>query len=175
MRRILIAVAASAAIFGLASVASAHVFPSVDSAPAGSFVVFGLSVPHGCDGSPTKSLSVALPAGVVYAKPQPKAGWKLTTTKGKLPQAGTVFGEKVTTGVLSITWSGGALKDDEFDVFNVYLQVPNKAGKTIYFPAVQRCAKGVHRWITIPQAGQPEPDEPAPALKITKAEAGGHD
>jgi uncharacterized protein YcnI len=85
-----------------------------------------------------------------------------------------VFGERVTTGVLSITWSGGSLKDDEFDVFNVYLQVPSKAGRTLYFPAVQRCAKGEHRWITIPKAGQPEPDEPAPALKITKATSGGH-
>jgi hypothetical protein len=143
-------------------------------APAGSFMLYGLGVPHGCDGSPTKSLSVSIPAGVIYAKPQPKAGWKLTKVKGKLPVPGTLFGEKVTTGVLSVTWSGGSVKDDEIDVFNIYIQVPNKVGKTIYFPAVQRCAKGVTRWITIPQKGKPEPEHPAPSLTITKGTGAEH-
>jgi uncharacterized protein YcnI len=172
MKRLVIAVGALAAFLGVVAVGSAHVEPTVESAPAGSFILLGFQVPHGCDGSPTKSLSVAMPAGVVYAKPQPKAGWKLTTTKGKLPEAGTVFGSKVTTGVLSVTWSGGTLKDDQYDVFSVYLQIPNKVGKTIYFPAVQRCAKGVTRWIEIQQKGQAEPEHPAPAVKITKAVPG---
>ena len=86
---------------------------------------------------------------------------------------GTLFGEKVTTGVLSVTWSGGSLPDSYYDTFNLYIMVPNKVGKTLYFPTVQRCAKGVHRWIAIPQKGKPEPEEPAPGLKITKA-TGGH-
>ena len=58
-------------------------------------------------GSPTKSVSIQIPAGVISAKPQPKPGWKLTLKKGKLPVPGTLFGEKITTGLLSVTWSGG--------------------------------------------------------------------
>jgi uncharacterized protein YcnI len=173
MRRTLAVAAVAATALAAVAAASAHVEPTVESAPAGSFLLLGFQVPHGCAGSPTRSLTVAVPAGVIYAKPQPKPGWKVTTKKGKLPESGTLFGEKVTTGVLSVTWSGGTLRDDEFDVFNVYLQMPSKAGKTIHFPAVQRCTKGVTRWIEIQQKGQPEPEHPAPAVLVTKA-AGGH-
>jgi uncharacterized protein YcnI len=169
MRRILIAGAGLVALLAAASVGSAHIEPLVGHASAGSFIPFTLGVPHGCDGSPTKSITVSMPAGVIYAKPQPKQGWKLSMTKGKLPEGGTLFGEKVTTGVRTVTWSGGALKDDQWDSFTVYLMVPSKVGKTIYFPVVQRCAKGVTRWIQIPQKGKPEPEHPAPGLTITKA------
>ena len=86
---------------------------------------------------------------------------------------GTLFGEKITTGLLSVTWSGGRLRDDMFDQFFLRIAVPNKVGKTLWFPIVQRCAKGVHRWIEIPQKGKPEPESPAPGVLITKA-SGGH-
>ena len=71
------------------------------------FQAVGFTVGHGCEGSPTKSVSIQIPAGVISAKPQPKPGWKLTLKKGKLPVPGTLFGEKITTGLLSVTWSGG--------------------------------------------------------------------
>jgi uncharacterized protein YcnI len=60
-----------------------------------------------------------------------------------------------------------------YDTFNLYMMVPKMAGKTLYFPTVQRCAKGVNRWIAIPQKGKPEPESPAPGLTITKS-TGGH-
>jgi periplasmic copper chaperone A len=173
MRRLFMAITAVAAL-GAVAAAGAHVTPSPGSAAAGSFQLVAFQVGHGCEGSPTKSVTVRIPAGVIYAKPQVKPGWRISLKKGKLPEPGTLFGSKVTTGVLSVTWSGGTLPDSYYDTFNIYLMVPNKAGKTIYFPTVQRCVKGVHRWITIPQEGKPEPEEPAPGLKITKAE-GGHD
>ena len=43
---------------------------------------------------------------------------------------------------------------------NILLGMPNTPGKTIYFPTVQRCAKGVTRWIQIPKSGQAEPEHP---------------
>ncbi len=141
----------------------------MESAAAGSFPAIGFTVGHGCEGSPTKSVSIQVPAGVISAKPQPKPGWKLTLKKGKLPVPGTLFGEKITTGLLSVTWSGGTLRDDTFDQFYLRIAVPNTPGKTLYFPVVQRCAKGVHRWIEIPQKGKPEPESPAPGVKVTKA------
>jgi uncharacterized protein YcnI len=173
MRRLLIAGAASAALLTTATVGSAHVSPTMESAPAGSTQAIGFTIGHGWEGSPTTSVSIQIPAGVISAKPQPKAGWKLTLKKGKLPQPGTLFGEKITTGLLSVTWSGGRLRDDMFDQFFLRIAVPNKVGKTLWFPTVQRCAKGVHRWIEIPQKGKPEPESPAPGVLITKA-SGGH-
>jgi uncharacterized protein YcnI len=173
MKRLVMAITAVAAL-GAVAVAGAHVTPAPGSAAADSFQLVAFQVPHGCDGSATKSVSIQMPAGVIYVKPQVKAGWRITLKKGKLPVPGTLFGEKVTTGVLSVTWSGGRLPDAYYDTFNLDILVPNKPGKTLYFPTVQRCVKGVNRWIEIPQKGKPEPEEPAPGLKITKA-TGGHD
>jgi uncharacterized protein YcnI len=41
-------------------------------------------------------------------------------------------------------------------------------GGTLYFPVVQECENGIHRWIELPQDGKPATDlkEPAPALKL---------
>ena len=47
--------------------------------------------------------------------------------------------------------------------------MPNTPGKTLWFPTVQRCVKGVHRWIAIPRKGQPEPEEPAPGVRLVKS------
>jgi uncharacterized protein YcnI len=172
MRRLVFAITAVAAL-GAVAAAGAHVTPAPGSAAAGSFSLIAFQVGHGCEGSPTKSVTIQIPAGVIYVKPQVKSGWRIKMTKGKLPEPGTLFGSKVTTGVRSVTWSGGTLPDSYYDTFNLYIMVPNKVGKTLYFPTVQRCAKGVHRWITIPQQGKPEPEEPAPGLKVTKG-SGGH-
>jgi uncharacterized protein YcnI len=172
MKRLFMAIVAVAAL-GAVAVAGAHVTPAPGSAAAGSFQLVAFQVGHGCEGSPTKSVSIQIPAGVIYVKPQVKTGWRLSLKRGKLPVPGTLFGEKVTTGVRSVTWSGGSLPDSYYDTFNLYIMVPNMVGKTLYFPTVQRCAKGVHRWIAIPQKGKPEPEEPAPGLKVTKG-TGGH-
>ena len=70
-----------------------------------------------------------------------------------------------------ISWSGGKLPDAYYDefVFAAFLAGDLEAGKTLYFPVVQECEKGVHRWIEIPAAGRAGPTiypEPAPALKL---------
>jgi uncharacterized protein YcnI len=76
-------------------------------------------------------------------------------------------------GVTEIAWSGGNLADafyDEF-VFTGALAEELSAGQTIYFPVVQECEKGVHRWIEIPSGHGGQDDhsggpEPAPGLKL---------
>ena len=70
-----------------------------------------------------------------------------------------------------ISWSGGNLPEafyDEF-VFTATIADDLKAGQAVYFPTVQQCEKGVHRWIEIPAAGAAghgEAGEPAPVLRI---------
>jgi uncharacterized protein YcnI len=174
MRRTsLIAVAAAAAL-AVIGAASAHVGTTPDEAPAGQTSVIGFTIGHGCDGSPTRSVTIRLPAGITSAKPRPKPGWKITLKKGKLPQPVKDFdGNTVTRGVLEVTWSGGRLLDDWYDTFELRLGMPDTPGKTLWFPTVQRCVKGVHRWIQIPRSGQPEPEEPAPGVKLVKS-SGGH-
>jgi uncharacterized protein YcnI len=82
-------------------------------------------------------------------------------------------GNTVTRGVLEVTWTGGPLPNAYFDTFELRVGVPPTPGKTLYFKTVQRCVKGVERWIQIPVNGQPEPDSPAPAVTVTKS-TGGH-
>jgi uncharacterized protein YcnI len=174
MRKTLLLLPATAASLAVVGVATAHVYPAAPQAPAGNSTIVPFVVPHGCDGSATRSVSVRIAAGVTSARPRSKPGWKLSITRGRLPQPVKDFeGNTVTRGVLSVTWSGGTLPDSQFDTFEILLGMPNTPGKTIYFPTVQRCAKAVIRWIQIPKQGQPEPESPAPGLKLVKS-AGGH-
>jgi uncharacterized protein YcnI len=112
-----------------ASSASAHMGIELrGSTPtAGSSSTLMFRPGHGCDGDATNALSVEIPAGVTGVKAQPKAGWKLSTSnEGK-----------------TITWSGGALPDDQFDEFGLRVTWPKaavgSAAQKYYFKAVQTC------------------------------------
>ena len=47
-----------------------------------------------------------------------------------------------------------------------------KAGAVVYFPVVQECEAGIHRWIEIPAEGRSADDyeEPAPGVRLTPVE-----
>ena len=62
---------------------------------------------------------------------------------------------------------------DEF-VFQGFLASDLEPGKTIYFPVVQECEKGVHRWIEVPAAGKSAADYPEPAPGLNLLPAGPH-
>jgi periplasmic copper chaperone A len=156
------------------SLASAHVTLENSEAPVGSSYKAVMRVNHGCDGSPTVSVRVRMPPGVVAVKPMPKAGWKLDTVSGKYAKPASLNGSSINEGVTELSWSGGKLPDGYYDefVFQSSFADELKPGTTIYFPVVQECEKGVHRWIEIP-AGQQEHgghgaagSEPAPGLKL---------
>lgn len=167
-----ITVAALAALVG-ASAATAHVTPTPSKAAAGSYAVLAFNVGHGCEGSPTRQVSIQIPASVTSAKPRPKAGWTISIERVKLAKpTKDTHGKTVSDRVGVITWSGGRLEDGWFDTFDLSVKLPDGAGKTVYFPVVQRCVKGVTRWIQIP-TGSGEPDRPAPGVVLTKA-TGGH-
>jgi uncharacterized protein YcnI len=149
--------------------AFAHITLDVGEAVAGSTYRAVLKVPHGCAGSPTVRLRVRIPDGVTNVKPEPKAGWELSVTKGKLAQpVKSEHGAQITEGVREIDWSGGKLPDDFYDEFVFIAGLPANAGATLYFPVVQECESGVNRWIEIPEAGKSPHDlkQPAPHLRL---------
>lgn len=153
-----------------AAPAFAHVTLEVRQAPADSYYKATLFAPHGCKGSPTVRFRVRIPEGVSGVKPQPKPGWKLEITRVKLnPPLEDGHGNKITETVSEVAWSGGSLADEHFDEFLMMTKLPNRPGTTLYFPVVQECVQGVHRWIEIPEAGKSAHDlkEPAPALRLT--------
>jgi uncharacterized protein YcnI len=132
-----------------------------------------LRVPHGCEATATTSIRVRIPAGVLGVKPKPQPGWTLTTVTAKYPKPVKLYHSELTEGVVEISWAGGKLPDawyEEF-VFTGFISGELEPGKTIYFPVVQECEKGVHRWIEIPAPGQSRSDlpQPAPELKLLPA------
>jgi uncharacterized protein YcnI len=149
--------------------ASAHVTATPNEGIAGTYFQTAFTVPHGCSGSPTIALRVKIPEGVISIKPQVKPGWQIEIKNRKLDtpiDAG--HGNKITETVDEVAWRGGQLPDIYYDTYGLVMKLPDTAGKTIYFPFVQECKEGVHRWITIPAAGQKwhEVKEPAPFIRL---------
>ena len=136
-------------------VATAHIDPTPTKALVGKTTTVAFTVEHGCDGSPTRTLAMRMPAGLTSARPVPKAGWRITVAR-----AGA--------SVRQVTWRG-TLPASRESSFAIRLGMPNKPGKTLYFPIVQRCTKGVIRWIEIPRRGQPEPEHPAPGVTLVRS------
>jgi uncharacterized protein YcnI len=162
-----------AALLGLAVPAAAHVTLETQDAKVGSPYKAVLRVPHGCEGTATTAVRVKIPDGLIGVKPMPKPGWTISTTTGKYAKTYDYFHGKLSEGVTEITWAGGKLPDawyDEF-VFQGFVASDFEPGTTIYFPVVQECEKGVHRWIEIPAPGKSASDypEPAPALRLVPA------
>jgi uncharacterized protein YcnI len=157
--------ATSASVF--VTCAFAHVTLETQQASVGASYKAVLRVPHGCDGAATTAIRVKIPEGVIDVKPMPKPGWTLNVVKGKYAKTYSLFKAQVSEGTTQIDWTGGKLPDDFYDefVFRGFLATDLEPGKTLYFPVVQECEKGVHRWIEIPQQGSEFP-EPAPGVKL---------
>lgn len=170
MHRAFTGTAAAAALLALLPATTfAHATLEVQEATAGSRYKAVLRVPHGCAGSPTTAVRIQLPDGVVDAKPMPKAGWELDIVRAKLDEPYDLgHGNFVTERVSEVHWTGGRLLDEHYDEFVVRVHLPDLPGETLYFPTVQECVEGVHRWIEIPAAGASGSglDEPAPRLSL---------
>ena len=138
--------------------ASAHVTLDRKEVPIGSFYKAVLTVPHGCDGSPTVKIAVQIPEGVISVKPMVKAGWTISITRGAYARPYSfLHGARFTEGPKEVVWSGGNLPDAYFDEFALQTFIAGglTPGTTLYFPVIQTCEKGEHRWIQIPSADKP--------------------
>lgn len=151
--------------------AQAHVTLERGEAPVGASYKAVLKVPHGCKGAPTTALRVRIPEGVNSVKPMPKPGWTISVVRGQYEKAYPFFhNATLSEGIIELSWSGGSLPDEYYDefVFQGFLARDLKPDTTLYFPVVQECELGVHRWIEIPAEGQSAHDleSPAPGLRL---------
>jgi uncharacterized protein YcnI len=154
--------------------ALAHIGTTPQEVPAGQSSSIAFRVGHGCDGSPTVSVSMQIPAGVTSVAPKAKSGWTIAMEEGTLPEPVDVDGETVTEGVVQVTWSGGTLDAHQYDEFEIRARMPDAEGETIYFPVIQTCEAGEYAWIEIPEEGGAEPESPAPAVTIVAATGDEH-
>ena len=160
-------IAAIALALGTGSV-SAHVTIQPNEAVAGGYSQMTFNVPHGCDGSATVTLRVKVPEVVLSVKPQMKAGWTVEIKKRQLDAPRTVaHGKTISETVDEVSWRGGPLPDSLYDTFGLMMKLPDAPGN-LYFPVVQECENGVHRWIEIPSGEQKgeELREPAPVVRL---------
>lgn len=167
--RISLAVMAMIALV-LPAAATAHVTVSPEQAPAGGYAMLDFSVPHGCDGAATDSVSIQMPPQVISATPEEVAGWTVRTKEGKLPKPAEQHGETITEGVREVTWKGGPLPDAHLQRFGLSVAFSGEPGESAPFKVVQECVGGGETaWVQVVSADGPEPEHPAPTVVLTAA------
>lgn len=151
-----------------ASLAFAHAALEQREAKIGGAYKAVVKIGHGCEGSPTTSVRVDIPEGVIGVKPMPKPGWTITMQRGAYARAYKHYHGDLSEGVRQITWTGGPLPDDYYDEFVVsaYIAGELTPGTTLYFPVTQTCEKGELAWTDIPAAGQDAHDLKSPAATL---------
>jgi periplasmic copper chaperone A len=164
---------ATAALLALAPVASAHVTLQPEEVPAGGFTRLDVRVPTERDDASTTKVEVQLPPGFLFVSTEPVPGWEAKVVNRKLDKPVEQFGEQITeeVGQISFTANNEAagIGPGEFQDFGLSVSVPDKAGSTLTFKAVQTYSSGeVVRWI-----GPPDSEEPAPQVKLAAAEPEG--
>src|SRR5690349_3991029 len=157
--------AALTAALLLPAAAQAHVTLHPDSLPAGGDdTLLSVRVPNERDDASVTKLQLQMPAGFAEASVQPVAGWTASVHHVKLATPIKTDDGEITEGVdlITMTATGKGIPVDGFQDFNLDILVPDKAGTTLTFKAVQTYSNGsVVRWI-----GPESSENPAPTVKI---------
>lgn len=160
-----------------ATAAQAHVTLDQPAAAAGSSYRATFKVGHGCDGAATKVIVVSMPEGLRGAKPSPKAGWTLTTTRRPLKAPYESHGKPVTDELAEVRWTANTpadfLQDAWYDEFVVRAGLPAEPGE-LWFAVRQLCTEGEWNWADKPSAENPKPRAPAVKLVVQPAAAAAH-
>jgi uncharacterized protein YcnI len=165
-------------VVAIAGPASAHVTVNPDTATQGGYTKLTFRVPNETNKASTTRIRVFFPRAqpLAFVSVQPKAGWTYHTTVSKLSTPIRSDDVAVTQALTEIDWSADspstAIKPGEFDEFNISAG-PLPKSPTMQFKALQTYSDGqVVRWIGSSAAGAPEPEHPAPTLKLVPAQAG---
>jgi uncharacterized protein YcnI len=169
---------AGALALGLAAPAGAHISADKATVPAGAYTQVSLTVPHGCEESPTTKIAVEIPESILNAAPQVVAGWDAEATETELAEpVESAHGDPVTERVSEISWTaqaGNELPPHFREVFTIGFQAPEEVGERLFFKIIQTCTEGETAWIEEMAEGDEEPEHPAPFVDVVEAEADGH-
>ena len=167
--------AAGIGVAALAGTASAHVTITPGSAPQGSAAELTFKVPNEEQTAATVELQLQVPTAHPIAQflVKPVPGWTVTVQTIALAKPIVTDDGSFATAVSEVTWKGGKILPGQYQDFSVSADpLPSGVGQ-LAFKAVQTYSNGdVVRWIDLPQAGQPDPEHPAPVLTLTGATAG---
>jgi uncharacterized protein YcnI len=142
--------------------AGAHVGLVATPARTGEPVRLALQVGHGCGDSPTTTLVVQVPEGLLLARPLAKPGWNISTQARTLEAPYLRHGLSYAANTSSIRWEGGTLPSHLADEFVFNAIVADGAGGSLVLRVQQACQDGQKfDW-----NGPPESAEPAPVLAV---------
>ncbi|WP_182377271.1 YcnI family protein [Nocardioides sp. WS12] len=161
-----------------AGAASAHVTVTPNVTSAGSYAVLTFSVGHGCEGSPTTKMTIAMPEEIPSVTPTVNPNWSVEKVAQKLDKPiKDAHGNEITERIAQVVYTAKTpLVDGYRDTVELSVQLPDAVGETLAFPVVQTCAKGETGWTETAAEGQDaeELEHPAPTVTITEASAEGH-
>jgi len=155
--------------------AAAHVEIDPESVPKGSTTSFSFRVPTEKETASTVGLEVTFPTDhpIPSVSVLVKSGWTYTVEKTPLPQPVKTESGEVTEAVSKVTWTGGQIPPDGYDLFTVRGGPLPKNVNQLEFKATQTYSDGeVVQWIEPTVKGGAEPEHPAPVLKLGKAGRG---
>ena len=156
--------------------ASAHIDIDPSSTAAGSSAVLSFALPHGCDGSPSTSISITIPESVVSVTPTVNPGWTVAKTAVDLAEPiSDDEGNTISTRMGTVVYTAiTPMEDGLRTTFDLSVPLPaDAAGKTLEFPVLQTCAAGSTSWDQHTVKGEAEPEHPAPSIAVTAAVAAG--
>lgn len=157
--------------------ASAHVKAHAPDATKGGFSKITFSVPDEEPTANTVKLEVDFPKDhpVASVSTKPMPGWHAQITKVQLAQPIKVENAEVKEAVGSVVWTadpGTKIAPGEFNEFDVSAgPLPDNTDQLV-IPAIQTYDDGtVVKWDEQQATGQPEPEHPAPVVKLAAKSA----
>jgi uncharacterized protein YcnI len=170
--------AGSAALLTItATGASAHVHADTpNGAHKGGYAVVSIRVPNEEDAAKTTKIEVDFPKdhpiSDVTTKPVP--GWTAKIDKTKLPKPvkeGKVTVDEAITKITYTAATGGGVDVNQFQTFDMSVGPLPVDTNEIAFPALQTYSNGkVVSWTDPTVPGKPEPEHPAPVVKLAAEE-----
>lgn len=161
-----------AAVIGFSALAVgpalAHVTITPEEGAAGAYTVGTFSVGHGCEGSPTTSLTIKIPAELNAVTPTLNPNWEVEKNVVTLDEpVKDAHGNEVTERVDTVVYTAKTPLADGFrETFALSFQVPDVAGEDLVFPVVQKCVVGQTDWVEVAADGAEEPARPAPVFAV---------
>lgn len=152
--------------------ALAHVTVDPSQAPKGSDTKLTFGVPNETAAANTVKFDVKFDENhpIASVSVKPSAGWTAQVIMKSLKAPLQTDNGQVTQAVSEIVWTGGTIAPGQFDEFEVSVGPLPSDVDLLLFPAVQTYSDGTEvSWIQQSFAGQPEPDHPAPELRLTAA------
>ncbi|KUN10278.1 hypothetical protein AQI95_00660 [Streptomyces yokosukanensis] len=172
---------AGTAVLALSVPAFAHVTVQPEGTAAkGGYAVVDFKVPNERDKASTTKVEVNFPADHPLASvmPEPVPGWTAKVTKSKLDKPLSMHGEKIDEAVTKVTWTaadGKGIQPGYFQKFPLSVGALPENTDQLVFKALQTYSDNeLVRWIEVQQAGQDEPQNPAPVLQLSAAADGHH-